>query len=210
MSTIDPTTSVSVDTAPILDGRRLRRERGRRAVLDAMIDLVLEGHAPPSAEQIVERSGVSQASLFRYFGTLDELRREAIARYFERFDDLIGIPALGEGALSERVEHLVAARDGFYDRTAPMARLARQQAGDVADFAATIDRVRATFSEQVVAQFAPELRGAGADERAACVAVIAVLTSFEAWDQLAPLGPDGRRAALQRAIASVLGDATRP
>ena len=69
-----------------------------------MIDLVLEGHAPPSAEHVIERAGVSQASLFRYFATLDELRQEAIGRYFERFDGLIAIPQpAGMGSLNLQV-----------------------------------------------------------------------------------------------------------
>jgi AcrR family transcriptional regulator len=200
---------MTVDAAPEVDGRRLRRERGRRAVVDAMIDLVLEGRSPPSADLITERSGVSQASLFRYFATLEELRRHAIERYFERFDDLIAIPRPGEGSRADRIERFVAARDTFYDRTAPMARLARQQAVAVRDFATTIDRVRASFAAQVAAQFAPELREVAPAERAQTVAVIAALTSFEAWDQLAPLGAHGRSVTLRRTIASVLDGARR-
>lgn len=191
----------------IVDGRRLRRERGRRAVIDAMIDLVLEGHAPPSVDQVAQRAGVSQASVFRYFATLDELRHEAIGRYFERFDDLIAIPGIGDGARGDRVERFVAARDGFYERTAPMARLTRRQAADVSDFAATIERLRSTFADQVTQHFAAELDHldpAAAEQR---VAVIAALTSFEAWDQLVGLGGEGRRSALRRAIADLLGSA---
>jgi AcrR family transcriptional regulator len=192
------------DEEHVVDGRRLRRERGRRAVVDAMIDLVLEGHAPPSAEQVIERAGVSQASLFRYFGTLDELRREAIGRYFERFDDLIAVPDIGDGPLSDRIERFVAARDAFYDSTSPMARLARRQAADVSELAETIDRVRSTFADQVAQHFAPELDRLDQVGREQRVALIAMLTSFEGWDQLAALGGEGRRIALCRAIADLL------
>lgn len=168
--------------------------------MDAMIDLVLDGWAPPSVEQVVDRAGVSQASLFRYFGTLAELRHEAIGRYVERFDDLMAIPGIGDGSLTGRIDRFVTARDAFYARTAPMARLTRRQAAEVADFAETIDRVRATFVDQIAQHFAPEL---GGDEHRA--AVIAALTSFEAWEQLASLGTDGRRAAQRSAIAALLG-----
>jgi AcrR family transcriptional regulator len=189
----------------IADGRRLRRERGRRAVIDAMIDLVLDGCAPPTAEQVIARAGVSQASLFRYFATLDELRHEAIGRYFERFDDMIAIPDIGDGPLPDRIERFVTARDAFYDRTSPMARLTRHQAADVSDFAETIDRVRSTFADQAAQHFAPELGRRDPAAREHLVAVIAALTSFEGWDQLATLGDEGRRVALRRAIADLLG-----
>jgi len=192
---------------PVVDGRRLRRERGRRAVVDAMIDLVLEGRAPPTAEEVTERAGVSQASLFRYFATLAELRQAAIGRYFERFDDLISIPDIGEGPLGDRIERFVAGRDAFYRRTEPMARLTRRQTGEFAELAETIDRVRATFADQVAQHFAPELRRFQPDERQRRIALIAVLTSFEGWDQLNTLGADGRTVALRRAIAELLGSA---
>ncbi len=52
-----------------VDGRRARRERGRIAVSDAVIDLAFEGNANPTAEQVAKRAGVSVASLFRYFET---------------------------------------------------------------------------------------------------------------------------------------------
>lgn len=190
---------------PVVDGRRLRRERGRRAVVDAMIDLVLEGHGPPNADEVTDRAGVSQASLFRYFATLDELRQAAIGRYFERFDDLISVPEIGDGPLGDRIDRFVAGRDAFYRRTEPMARLTRRQTDEVADFAATIERVRATFADQVAQHFAPELGRFQPAERQRRVALIAVLTSFEGWDQLATLGDDGRAIALRQAIADLLG-----
>lgn len=175
-----------------------------------MIDLVLEGVVPPTVDRVSERAGVSQASLFRYFGTLEELRREAIARYFERFADLLAVPGIGDGPLPGRIERFVAARDVFYDRTAPMARLVRRQAADVAAFSETLGRVRSTFADQAAQHFSPELDHLDRATCDQCVAVIAALTSFEAWDQLADLGAEGRRAALRRGIADLLGGAQRP
>ncbi len=187
-----------------VDGRRLRRERGRRRVVDAMIDLVLEHGTPPSADRITERSGVSQASLFRYFGTLEELRREGISRYFERFDDLIAIPAIGDGDLSDRIERFVAARDAFYGQTAPMGRLVRRQAGDVPALAETVERVRRSFADQVAQHFASELDVLDPTTRRRRIAALAAATSFETWEQLATLGPASRRTALAESVAALL------
>lgn len=173
-------------------------------MIDAMIDLVLEGQAPPSVDQVADRAGVSQASVFRYFATVDELRHEAIGRYFERFDDMIAIPDIGIGSLHDRVERFVSARDALYERTAPMARLARRQAVHVSELSRTLHRLRSTFVDQTTQHFACELDLLRLDAREQRVAVIAALTSFEAWDQLAPLGRTGRLTALRRAVAELL------
>ena len=189
-----------------LDGRRARRERGRRAVVDAMIDLILEGHVPPSADAVCERAGVSEASLFRYFDTLDELRHHAIGRYLERHDHLMAIPGIGERSLGRRVRGLVDARLRLYETTEPMAALVRRQAVEVDEIAATLTRVRATLLDQLAQHFELELRALSAPARRERRAVLAALTSFESWQQLRDQGLDRPAIArsLRRAVADLL------
>ncbi|MEO2165398.1 MAG: TetR/AcrR family transcriptional regulator, partial [Acidimicrobiales bacterium] len=71
-----------------IDGRRARSQRGRLATLEAMIDLINEGHAPPTAQQVAQRAGISVATLFRYFETLEDLRQYATQQCLERFAHL--------------------------------------------------------------------------------------------------------------------------
>src|SRR5437764_99636 len=61
--------------APSLDGRAARRDRGREAVLDAVIALFEEGHVRPTPEAVAERSGVSVRSVYRYYEDRDDLIR---------------------------------------------------------------------------------------------------------------------------------------
>ena len=197
----------SVDA--VIDGRRARRERGRLAVTDAMVDLVFEGHLPPSTEQIAERAGVSIASLFRYFPSLDELRHETTTRYFERYADLFEIPEIGVGALDDRIDRFVRARVHLHETCEPMARLARWRAAEQAAVADTLHRVRATRSDQVRHHFDAELRAMTQLERDDVVAAVSALTSFEAWDQFRHdhrrTAPQTRRAwtrALRRLLAA--------
>jgi AcrR family transcriptional regulator len=195
-----------IEAGPPVDGRRARRERGRVAVSDAMVDLVFDGFAPPTAEQVAARAGVSVASLFRYFETLDDLRQHTMARFFERYDHLLDIPGIGHGPRADRIGRFVDVRLTYHETTAPMARLARTRA-DV-DFArATIARVRATTADQIRNHFADELRqltkAAGDD----LVAVINTLTSFEAWDQMrhdADRSRNQTRRAWTGALAALL------
>ena len=188
---------------PEVDGRRLRRLHGRQATIDALLDLVLEGSTVSTAS-VCDRAGISEATLFRYFESLGEMRQAAIGRYFERFDDLLTIADCGEGSPADRLRSFVAARDGFYTATAPITRFSRSQALRVGQLAQTIDRVRLTFATQIAQHFAPELDGLDRATRLQRVAVVAVLTSFESWDQLEHLGDDCRRAALAAAVGDIL------
>ena len=177
------TTEASDTAVDRVDGRRARRERGRAAVVDAMLDLVLEGVVPPSAQQVARRAGVSTASLFRYFDTLDDLREATTRLYFERFRDLFDVPHAGVGSLDERVQSFVDARVGLYDVVEPVARLARWRAVEVGDLDATLHLARATFADQIRHHFACELDELTRARRDDAVMLIATLTSFEAWDQ---------------------------
>lgn len=157
-----------------------------------------------SAEAVCARAGISQASLFRYVETLDELRHAAIARYFERFDELFSVPDIGVGSPVARVRRFVAARDRLYEATEPMARFSRHQAVAVDEMADALGRVRATLADQVAQHFAPELALLTPAARKRRVAVLAALTSFEAWDQLGTVGSAARRTAMTESVATLL------
>ena len=167
-----------------VDGRRARRERGRIAVSDAVIDLVVEGNADPTAEQVAKRAGVSVASLFRYFKTLKELRRETLRRYFKRYDHLFQLPDISEGTLKHRSQVFVNCRAKLYETTEPMCRQARRRAPDFPDLDEELHSVRAMQADQIRQCFAYELEALSPSARDDLVATINTLTSFESWDQI--------------------------
>jgi AcrR family transcriptional regulator len=171
-----------VENESQVDGRRARRERGRVAVSEAMIDLVFDGNIPPTADQIAERAGVSIASLFRYFETLDELRRETVDIYFDRYAHLFEITDVGEGTLDERVQNFVAARATLYETTEPMCRLVRMRANEVAEVSELVHLVHATRADQIRHHFDLELTPLSPAVRDDVTATISALTSFESWD----------------------------
>lgn len=188
---------------PVVDGRRARRERGRTAVVDAMVDLVQEGHHPPTVEAIAARAGVSVASVFRYFERLDDLQSETAARFLERHAPLFEIDRLGVGPRDARTARYVAARTTLYPTIAPMARFVRSRALEQPRVAATLGQMRRRLADQADRHFAPELDALTPARRTDVVGSIATLTSFESWDALRhDLGtPD---AALKRAWTSAL------
>ena len=167
-----------------VDGRRARRERGRIAVSDAVIDLVVEGNADPTAEQVAKRAGVSVASLFRYFETLKELRRETLRRYFKRYDHLCQLLDSSESTLEHRPQVFVNCRAKLYETTEPMCRQARRRAPDFPDLDEELHSVRARQADQIRQCFAYELEALSPSARDDLVATISTLTSFESWDQI--------------------------
>lgn len=170
------------EPADRVDGRRARRERGRLAVMDAMVDLVNEGHSPPTAETVAERAGVSVSSLFRYFENLDDLRTHTAQRFFERYADRFEIPDVGIGTFDQRVTHYVVARIELYEAIAPLARLARSRMFRHPDLVETFTAVRLGYVEQIRTHFAAELDHLGPAARDDVVASVVALTSVEAWD----------------------------
>jgi AcrR family transcriptional regulator len=171
-------------TEVAVDGRRARRERGRLAVIDAVVDLLQEGEAPPLAGDVAKRAGVSPATLFRYFETIDDLQHEATSRFFERNSAMFEVPDIGEGPLATRADRYAAARVALYEAIAPVARLGRARSFDRPHFATTLHAVRQGMADQIRAHFAPELASLTAGARIDAVALIATVTSFESWDQM--------------------------
>ncbi|CAN5263612.1 hypothetical protein BH11ACT7_BH11ACT7_07000 [soil metagenome] len=190
----ESTSAVGEDLAAATDGRRARRERGRAAVVEATIDLVMEGISPPSVEQVAARAGVSTASVFRYFETLDELRDATTQRYFERFAHLLEIPDVGVGSLDARIKRFVDIRHELYQATAPMARMVRHRASKVSALRVTLQQHRAARAAEIRLHFATELDRLSAAQQDDLVCTISTLTSFESWSEL---GEDHARSAAQ-------------
>ena len=60
------------------DGRVARGERTRRALAEALIALLEEGDAQPTARRIAERAGVSLRLVFHHFDDLESILRDAV------------------------------------------------------------------------------------------------------------------------------------
>jgi AcrR family transcriptional regulator len=173
-----------VEQATTVDGRRARRERGRQAVVDAMLDLVMERGAAPPVDELAERAGVSVSSVFRYFDTLDDLQRETTARFLDRHAALFDVADIGAGSRPERIERFVRGRVALHRAVAPIARLSRARSLDQPHLAATLADTRQRQLEQVRTHFAAELARLADDAAADVAAIVTTLTSFEAWDML--------------------------
>ena len=92
-----------------LDGRLARSARTRRAVVDALLDLLGEGDLRPTAARIAQRAGVSMRLVFHHFDDLEAIYSELADRQAERVKPLT-VPISAALPLPQRIEEFCAQR----------------------------------------------------------------------------------------------------
>jgi AcrR family transcriptional regulator len=206
------------DSVPeFTDGRTARRDRNRRAVLDAVIELFSEGDLSPSPEAIAQRSGVSLRSVYRFVSATDDLVRAAIDRHLERVGSLFVFEPVGEGPFEERVRTLVDARIRLYQAIAPAARAAvartRLRPTPGSDIISRgLHARRGMLRLQLARHFEAELAGFG-DQADAVLAAADALTQIETIDWFHIDGgytADQARQALLTGLRRLLGPGVDP
>ncbi len=183
------------DPAPMVDGRRARRNRSRDLAVDALLDLLGEGVLRPTAQQVAERSGVSLRSIFRIFDDVETLNAAAAARQLSRIRHLF-VDVMPTGTLPERVAQVVDINARLYESVAPIRRAALRAAPESPALQEQLARARGWVRSEVERVFAPELATAHRDITPA----VELVLSFEAWDQLR----SGQGVSLPRATATVV------
>lgn len=162
---------------PVTDGRNLRSERSRLAVVEAFLDLLQAGIAAPTAAQVAEASGVSMRSIFRLFDEIDQVHAAAIETQTRRVAHLLveidpGLP------IQRRIDEFVTTRAILYETVTPVRRTAVRLAPTSTTIAETLAASHAYLRDQVCSVFEPESLGD------AILAAVDTLASWEAWERL--------------------------
>lgn len=100
--------------AEAVDGRRLRSERSRLAIVEAALALQEEGVLVPTAQQISDRAGVGIRSFFRHFEDMESLF-EAADDHIRDFYEALFLGGDRDGTLAERVDHAVVRHADAYE-----------------------------------------------------------------------------------------------
>lgn len=190
------------------DGRHARRDRNRYAVVDAYLELVREGDPRPSIAAVAERSGVSHRSVFRYFADKDELARTAIERQQAFASPLASLTVAPDAPLDERIDRFVGRRLELFTAIAPVARLSRSLAPTQTVLDDELRASRSFLRGQLRHLFRAELEAMDEPQRAAVLAALDALCSFEAVDLMRrDQGLSGAQttATLRFAIRRLLG-----
>ncbi len=206
---VTPGHSAPVEPA---DGRRLRRDRNRDAVVRALLSLYNDGNLSPSTEEIATRSGVSARSLFRYFDDVDDLSEAAIAQQQDDVRHLVTVPATADQTFDDRVAAVARQRGELFEAIESVAMVSRLRAPFQLVVSDKLTEGRAFLRQQLQDLFAAELGSMSPALGAQRLALADVTTSFEAWRLLRDdqhLTRAKATAAMADALTALLQRATR-
>ena len=185
------------------DGRRLRREQNREAVIDALLGLFSAGSYQPSCAEIAASAGLSPRSLFRYFDDVEDLYHAAADRHMRAALPLFQLSVGPQDQAADKIQAVAHSRVRIYERVAPTARALRVGASRNDLLAAGLARVGTVLRGQLSELFAPELAG----RSEFVLPAVEVLCSFSSYDRLrseSGLSPEAVTATLVAALTALL------
>jgi AcrR family transcriptional regulator len=172
------------------DGRRLRSERSRKAIMDASLALIEEGCLVPTAQVIAKRAGVGIRSFFRHFPDMGSL--------FAAIDNEIGelVEALfvggdRDGILDERILHAVERHADGYEIEQNTILCTAAQSWRYAVLRKNYARYQRGLRKDLE-DWLPELRSLDPVRREAVDAI----ASFEYWHRLRVHHNQSKQAAI--------------
>jgi AcrR family transcriptional regulator len=188
------------------DGRTVRAERTRQALVEALLALLDEGQPKPTAAEIAARAGVSERSVFQHFPDREALL-EAVAR--EQYTRVVPtlVPVDSSLPLEERIDQFARQRARLYERIGGVRRaglLIEHESSSVAGWLTSARQAKAAEAERV---FRRELDALAPDEREPLRAALVMVCSWAAWESWRThqrLSVARSRAALEAALRALL------
>lgn len=175
----------------VLDGRRLRSERSRTAIIEAMLALQDDGVLVPTAHQVAERSGINIRSIFRHFEDMEALFEAADRELRESYE----APFVGgdrKGSLEERIEHAVERHAAAYEKLGNMILSAQAQMWRYEVLRKNYARSQRNLRRDLD-DWLPELEQLPGWRREAVDAI----ASFEMWHRLRNFQGLGKKSAIE-------------
>lgn len=191
-----------------VDGRTLRAERTRAAIVDAHLALIAEGDLRPTGERIAERAGVSLRALWTNFKDMETLFEASGDRLLAEYDDSWRPVPPGQ-PLTRRVDGYCRQRARLLQLIAPSARAASMREPVSPQLRRNRLKYVQRLRDEVEVLFAPELAAAGGDGRQLTHAVVAA-SMWPAWSMLRDglgLGVEDARAVMSRTVHALLSTA---
>jgi TetR/AcrR family transcriptional regulator of autoinduction and epiphytic fitness len=162
-----------------VDGRRLRGERTRTRVLEALLALVEEGELHPTALAVATRAGVALRTVYHHFEDVEALRGMALDVQLERHREALA-PVERDLPLVDRIPQVVRQCRTLFEAITPIRRATLFDESESLEMAEGLRRaqsVRRAFIEQ---SFGPELDRIDHDRRELLDAMD-VTTSWHSW-----------------------------
>ncbi|HTX01513.1 MAG TPA: TetR/AcrR family transcriptional regulator [Acidimicrobiales bacterium] len=198
-----PVASESVQT----DGRRLRGERTRLRVLEALLDLVAKGELRPTAQQVATAAGVALRTVYHHFEDVEALRRMAFDLQVGRHNELLQEidPSLD---VDERIHVLARQLRKLFEIIGPIRRATMFDEHSSQEMAIGLRRSRVIRRQFVEQTFGPEIAALPSAEGKVLLDALDVITSWPTWFYLRDGNSLGRGpAAAERVLVLMLTDA---
>jgi AcrR family transcriptional regulator len=160
------------------DGRRLRSERSRQAIIDAMLQLVEEGVLVPTAQQVSDRAGVGIRSVFRHFSDMESLFAKADSVIRSQYQNIFA-GGNREGSLQDRLLHAVEQRALAYEAIGNHFLTTKAQLWRYPILQAQYARAQHELRRDLD-DWLPELLDLHSDDRE----MVDAVASFENWNRL--------------------------
>jgi AcrR family transcriptional regulator len=161
-----------------IDGRRMRSERSRTAIIQAALGFMEEGHLVPTAQLIAERAGVGIRSFFRHFPDMESLFA-AVDNETRESTEALFIGGDREGSLQERILHAVERRSHGYEVESNTILSTNAQSWRYEVLRKNYARYQRGLRKDLD-DWLPELQSIDAGQREAVDAI----ASFEMWHRL--------------------------
>ena len=160
-----------------LDGRHARKARTREAIVNALLELLDEGHTEPTAAEIAERARVAIRSIGQHFKSREELLLAVAGRHSARLP--VPTPPSPGRSFEARLSHFVSTRVKTLEASAAVRRAAQRGAGDSKAITKALAETARKRREELLASLT-ELKKAPPW----LVATAETLASGAAWDAL--------------------------
>lgn len=169
-----------------VDGRRLRSERTRQAIVEAYLALLRENPRIPTASSIAERAGYSVRSIFERFPDLHALRVAATDHAFA-LGNAQAVLRDVDGDRQARLRSQVETRAQTCERWLPMWRALNANQGDSAELKMRIRVARDMIRGRLELLYKPELSTLAEPARRQTMIALELLTDFESWGRMREL-----------------------
>lgn len=175
----------------------------RRAIIEALLELLDETGRTPTADAIAARAGVSRRSVFVHFSDLDQLHIEAARRQGERLLSMVE-PISPDLPLAERVRAFAAQLERLYEAMTPVRRVALVIGASSPVVAGLTDDADVWLRGRLAEVFAREL--IGRDPR--LLDAVDAGVSWAAWYHLRRLSRPEARQRLELLLTTLLAPGT--
>jgi AcrR family transcriptional regulator len=166
-----------------VDGRRLRAEKTRVAIVDGLLALIEDGDLKPTAPQIADRAHVSLRTVFQHFAEVEALFAAVSERQVERIAGMVSdidtrLP------LPERLDAFVGQRCRLLEFVTPIARAAQLQEPTSPMVQVEAERLRRLARDEVERVFAAELAALEGERRDLLLSSLNAAVTWRAWETL--------------------------